>query len=80
MHAVNIMTYFALIADMPSFEDHMNSLFKIAHVAPLATGIQSLVLLYQVMESRQAVSTRYYRALYEKLLDPRISLSSTQQV
>lgn len=56
----------------------MQSLFKVVHVGPLATGIQSLMLLYQVMESHQGVSTRYYQALYAKLLDPRLKHSGKQ--
>ena len=67
-------------ADIPSLDDHLNSLFKIVHVGPLATGVQSLALLFQVMEGRQAVSARYYRALYQKLMDPQLSLRSAQQV
>lgn len=49
------------------------------HVGPLATGVQSLALLFQVMEGRQAVSARYYRALYQKLMDPQLTLRSAQQ-
>ena len=50
------------------------------HVAPLPTSIQSLLLLYQVMEGRQAVSARYYRVLYQKLLDTQMAIHSAQQV
>ena len=64
--------------EIPSFEDHLQSLFKVVHIGPLATAIQSLVLLYQIMESRQAVSGRYYQALYTKLVDPRLSHSGKQ--
>ena len=60
------------------FEDHMQSLFTVVHVGPLATGIQSLLLLYQVMESRQAISGRYYQALYTKLMDPALKHSGKQ--
>lgn len=34
------------------------------------------MLLHQVMASRSAVSTRYYRALYDKLLAPELRRSS----
>ena len=66
------------VGDIPSFEDHLQSLFKVVYVGPLATAVQSLVLLYQVMESRQTVSGRYYQALYTKLLDPRLKHSKKQ--
>lgn len=59
-------------------EEHLQSLFKVVHVGPLATAVQSLVLLYQVMESQQAVSGRYYQALYSKLLDPQLRHSGKQ--
>ena len=49
-------------------------------MGPLRTGIQSLMLLYQVMEGRQAVSSRYYRALYQKLLDSQLAVHYTQSV
>lgn len=64
--------------ELPSFEDHLHSLFKVVHVGPISTGIQSLMLLYQVMESRQSVSSRYYNALYSKLLDPAVKHCNRQ--
>ena len=66
------------VGEVSSFEEHLQSLFKVVHTGPLATSIQSLVLLYQIMESRQAVSGRYYQALYSKLLDPRLSYTGKQ--
>ena len=32
------------------------------------------------MEKRQSVSSRYYRALYQKLMDTQLSLRTGQQV
>ena len=64
--------------EIPSLEEHLNALFKVVHVGPLATGIQSLMLLFQMMESRQAVSSRYYHALYSKLADPALKHSGKQ--
>eukprot|EP00731_Ephydatia_muelleri_P028352 Em0019g1225a len=64
--------------EIPSLEDHLHTLFKVVHVGPVATGIQSLMLLYQIMESKQAVSGRYYQALYTKLLDPALRNLSGQ--
>ena len=66
------------LGDIPSFEDHLHSLFTVVHVGPLATGIQSLMLLFQVMESRKSVSGRYYQALYAKLMDPALKHSGKQ--
>ena len=68
------------IDDVPLLDEQLDSLFKVVHVGPLPTSIQSLLLLYQVMEGRQAVSARYYRALYQKLLDTQLAVHSAQQV
>ena len=69
---------FYQIGEIPSLDEHLQSLFKVVHIGPLATGIQSLMLLYQVMESHQAVSGRYYQALYAKMLDPQLKHSGKQ--
>ena len=47
-------------------------------MGPVSTGIQSLLLLHQVMESRHSVSDRYYNALYAKLLDPALKHCNRQ--
>ena len=74
-----ILEYLCIITgDIPSFEEHLHSLFTVVHVGPLATGIQSLMLLFQVMESRSSVSGRYYQALYTKLMDPALKHSGKQ--
>jgi hypothetical protein len=67
-------------SDIPSFDEHVNCLFKIVHVSPLSTSVQSLTLLYQVMESHHSVSSRYYRALYRKVTDVELTTSTGKQV
>lgn len=64
--------------ELPSFEDHLHSLFKVVHVGPVSTGIQALMLLHQVSESRHSVSDRYYNALYSKLMDPALKHCNRQ--
>ena len=64
--------------ELPSFEDHLQSLFTVVHTGPISTGVQSLMLLHQVMEARQSVSSRYYNALYCKLLDPALGHCNKQ--
>jgi ribosome biogenesis protein MAK21 len=66
-------------SDIPSFDEHVNCLFKIVHVSPLSTSVQSLTLLYQVMESHHSVSSRYYRALYRKVTDVELITRTGQQ-
>lgn len=58
------------------YDEQVNQLFKLTHSTHLSTSLQALMLLYQVMESRQSVSDRFYQALYGKLLEPELNESS----
>ncbi|KAG9032597.1 hypothetical protein FRB95_001183 [Tulasnella sp. JGI-2019a] len=60
------------------FEQHVDTLFRITHSATFNVSIQALVLILQVSASRQSISDRFYRTLYESLLDPRLVMSSKQ--
>lgn len=44
-----------------------DQLFRVVHLGTFSTRIQALTLLFQVMSSRQATSSRYYRSLYVAL-------------
>ncbi|KAH6602664.1 hypothetical protein BASA61_000891 [Batrachochytrium salamandrivorans] len=66
--------------DSEVFELHLNTLFKITHIATFNTCIQSLTLIFQVQSSRQMVSDRFYRALYDTLLDQRLFEASKQSM
>lgn len=57
---------------------HVNTLFRTVHIGSFNTSVQALMLLFQVMDSRQSVSDRFYQALYAKLLDPTLTVSSKQ--
>ncbi|KAK7906644.1 hypothetical protein WMY93_015256 [Mugilogobius chulae] len=56
----------------------MDALFSVVHRVKFNTAVQALMLLFQVMDSQQSVSDRFYGALYRKLLDPGVSHSSRQ--
>ncbi|XP_072120991.1 CCAAT/enhancer-binding protein zeta [Mobula birostris] len=58
--------------------EQMDTLFKVVHFVNFTTSVQALMLLFQVMDSKQAISNRYYVALYRKLLDPGLAQSSKQ--
>uniref|UniRef100_UPI00398E8781 CCAAT/enhancer-binding protein zeta n=1 Tax=Pristiophorus japonicus TaxID=55135 RepID=UPI00398E8781 len=58
----------------------MDTLFRVVHVVNFTTSVQALMLLYQVMDSQQAISNRYYVALYRKLLDPGLAQCSKQSM
>ncbi|KPM39980.1 Ribosome biogenesis protein MAK21 [Neonectria ditissima] len=61
-------------------ETHLDTLFKIAHSANFNTGIQSLLLIQQISSSKSIANDRFYRTLYESLLDPRLVTSSKQSL
>ena len=56
----------------------MDTLFKITHAGTFNTSLQALSLIFQVCQSRAAVSDRFYRTLYESLHDERLMTSSKQ--
>ncbi|KAF3075724.1 Ribosome biogenesis protein [Trichoderma lentiforme] len=59
-------------------ERHLDTLFKIAHSSNFNTGIQALLLIQHLSSARNLGSDRFYRTLYESLLDPRLMTSSKQ--
>ncbi|TSP57647.1 CCAAT/enhancer-binding protein zeta [Bagarius yarrelli] len=60
--------------------EQLDTLFRVVHIVKFSTAVQALMLLFQVMDSQQSVSDRYYVALYKKLLDPGLSVSSRQSM
>jgi len=64
--------------DDATFESHMDTIFRITHSANFNTAIQALMLVQQISASKQYAAERYYRTLYESLLDPRLITSSKQ--
>lgn len=58
----------------------MDTLFKIAHSANFNTGIQALLLIQHLATVRSLGTDRFYRTLYESLLDPRLVSSSKQSL
>lgn len=71
-------------ADTPFFthrlSKHIDTLFRITHSSNFNTSIQALMLIQQLSSSHQVSTDRFYRTLYESLLDPRISTSSKQSL
>lgn len=64
--------------DNTTLEKHMDTLFRITHSSNFNTSIQALMLVQQVAGSKQIMVDRFYRTLYESLLDPRLVMSSKQ--
>ena len=61
-----------------SFEKHLDTLFAVTHSSNFNTSIQALMLIQQLNGSHQGSVDRFYRTLYESLLDPRLLTSSKQ--
>mmetsp|Transcript_1401 Transcript_1401/g.1883 ORF Transcript_1401/g.1883 Transcript_1401/m.1883 type:complete len:1050 (-) Transcript_1401:826-3975(-) len=53
-------------------EEQIDTLFQIVHVAAFSTSTQALMLLLHIMLARKAVSDRFFRALYGKMLSPEV--------
>ncbi|RLN14650.1 hypothetical protein BBJ28_00024625, partial [Nothophytophthora sp. Chile5] len=63
-------------ATSANFTDEIDSLFEVVHRAHHSTSVQALMLLFQVMNSTNSVSDRFYIALYAKLVDPKLRETS----
>ncbi|KAI1905562.1 RNA-binding ribosome biosynthesis protein mak21 [Ophidiomyces ophidiicola] len=59
---------------------HINTLFNVTHSSNFNTSIQALMLIHQLLCSHAVCTDRFYRTLYESLLDPRIITSSKQSL
>ncbi|WAO83334.1 CBF domain-containing protein [Fusarium falciforme] len=67
-----------MVGNEAAMESHLDTLFKIAHSANFNTGIQALLLIQQISSSKTLANDRFYKTLYESLLDPRLVTSSKQ--
>ncbi|EHL00902.1 hypothetical protein M7I_3297 [Glarea lozoyensis 74030] len=63
-------------ADDLSLEKHMDTLFRITHSSNFNTSVQALMLIEQLATTKHLAVERFYRTLYESLLDPRLITSS----
>ncbi|RAL58614.1 hypothetical protein DID88_003974 [Monilinia fructigena] len=59
-----------------TLEKHMDTLFRITHSSNFNTSIQALILIEQLSTTKHLAVDRFYRTLYESLLDPRLVNSS----
>ncbi|KAK0633327.1 CBF/Mak21 family-domain-containing protein [Immersiella caudata] len=65
-------------SDDNTLEQHLDTLFRITHSSNFNTSVQALMLIQQLATSKHLAVDRFYRALYESLLDPRLVTSSKQ--
>jgi len=66
--------------DSEFYQKHIDNLFRIAHISTFNKSVQVFHLLFQVMLNFRTISDRYYRALYERLIDHRIFHNSKQSL
>lgn len=59
---------------------HLDTLFRITHSSNFNTSIQALMLIQQLTVANKVSGDRFYRTLYESLLDPRVTTSSKQSL
>ena len=64
------------------YDQRLDTLFKITHSSNFNTSIQALTLIFQVISKNKGKvnDDRYYRTLYESLLDERLANSSKQGI
>ncbi|KAE8376294.1 CBF/Mak21 family-domain-containing protein [Aspergillus bertholletiae] len=65
-------------SDSERLSKHIDTLFRITHSSNFNTSIQALMLIQQLTASHQIAADRFYRTLYESLLDSRLATSSKQ--
>ncbi|KAK3485043.1 CBF/Mak21 family-domain-containing protein [Neurospora hispaniola] len=65
-------------ADDETMEKHLDTLFRITHSSNFNTSVQALMLIQQLAVTKHLAVDRFYRTLYESLLDPRLITSSKQ--
>ncbi|KAH3671293.1 hypothetical protein OGAPHI_000516 [Ogataea philodendri] len=62
------------------FKAHLDTLFQITHSTNFNTSIQALMLIHRIVQKEDINRDRYYRTLYESLLDERVVTSSKQGI
>lgn len=64
--------------DEATLEGHLDTLFRITHSSNFNTAVQALMLVQQLSVTKHIAVDRFYRTLYESLMDPRLIRSSKQ--
>jgi len=64
--------------DDAAFESQLDTIYRVTHSSNFNTSIQALMLIQQISSAKHFSSDRFYRTLYESLLDPRLLASSKQ--
>jgi ribosome biogenesis protein MAK21 len=62
--------------DDAKFEEQLNMIFEVTHSSNFNTSIQAMTLIQQISVTKHYSADRFYRTLYESLLDPRLMTTS----
>lgn len=58
--------------ELEKISGHIDTMYKVVHIASFNIGVHALTLLYQVSDYANDISDRFYSALYKKLIDPKL--------
>jgi ribosome biogenesis protein MAK21 len=61
-----------------AFDAQLDTLYRITHSSNFNTSVQALILIQMIIQTKDIAADRFYRTLYESLLDPRLVTSSKQ--
>ena len=59
--------YNSYLVNSEDIDSNLNTLFKLVHITSFNVSLQALMLLNQVVDSRDDILHRYYNALYRKM-------------
>ncbi|RYN83891.1 Ribosome biogenesis protein [Alternaria alternata] len=62
--------------DDAKFEEQLNMIFEVTHSSNFNTSIQAMTLIQQISATKHYSADRFYRTLYESLLDSRLMTTS----
>ncbi|KAF2761946.1 CBF-domain-containing protein [Pseudovirgaria hyperparasitica] len=62
--------------DDEAFESKLDMIYRVTHASNFNTSLQALILLQQISATKHFTADRFYRTLYESLLDPRLTTTS----
>jgi ribosome biogenesis protein MAK21 len=65
---------------MEIYSKHLDTMFRITHSSNFNTSVQALMLIFQITSAQKINADRFYRTLYESLLDSRLVSSSKQGI
>ncbi|GFS73134.1 hypothetical protein NPIL_386201 [Nephila pilipes] len=58
--------------------EQLDAMYRLVHMVSFNISVQALMLIFQVLDSNDSISDRFYGVLYRKLFDPALGNSSRQ--